>query len=246
MKKHLRVLRTLFVKDIVDMFKNPNVLLMLALPLIFIVIYQFVDLGMSPAYLLMLGVMMNLCLTPLSVLGMMIAEEKEKNTMRTLMLCNVTGGEFLAAKTLAVLAGTLLVDTVLFFLTGFGPAQLPVFLLVCTAGSITMLLLGGLTGIVCRDADLYGHHCRPAGSGIHAAHHVCRDGRRASESRVLCADHGYGRFNVSGAWAPIVDGGERALGRRCACRVDGGQCRAVRAGLPQKGRGQLSGIFIVQ
>ncbi len=94
--------------------------------------------------------------------------------------------------------------------------------------------------------DLYGHHCRPAGSGIHAAHHVCRDGRRASESRVLCADHGYGRFNVSGAWAPIVDGGERALGRRCACRVDGGQCRAVRAGLPQKGRGQLSGIFIVQ
>ena len=37
-----------------------------------------------------------LCLTPLSVLGMMIAEEKEKNTMRTLMLCNVTGGEFLA------------------------------------------------------------------------------------------------------------------------------------------------------
>lgn len=45
MKKHLRVLRTLFVKDIVDMFKNPNVLLMLALPLIFIVIYQFVDLG---------------------------------------------------------------------------------------------------------------------------------------------------------------------------------------------------------
>ena len=135
MKKHLRVLRTLFVKDIVDMFKNPNVLLMLALPLIFIVIYQFVDLGMSPAYLLMLGVMMNLCLTPLSVLGMMIAEEKEKNTMRTLMLCNVTGGEFLAAKTLAVLAGTLLVDTV---------------------GSITMLLLGGLTGIVCRDQNSTG------------------------------------------------------------------------------------------
>ena len=142
MKKHLRVLRTLFVKDIVDMFKNLNVLLMLALPLIFIVIYQFVDLGMSPAYLLMLG--------------MMIAEEKEKNTMRTLMLCNVTGGEFLAAKTLAVLAGTLLVDTVLFFLTGFGPAQLPVFLLVCTAGSITMLLLGGLPGIVCRDQTSTG------------------------------------------------------------------------------------------
>ena len=76
--------------------------------------------------------------------------------MRTLMLCNVTGGEFLAAKTLAVLAGTLLVDTVLFFLTGFGPAQLPVFLLVCTAGSITMLLLGGLTGIVCRDQTSTG------------------------------------------------------------------------------------------
>lgn len=50
----------------------------MALPLIFIVIYQFVDLGMSPAYLLMLGVMMNLCLTPLSVLGMMICRGKGK------------------------------------------------------------------------------------------------------------------------------------------------------------------------
>ena len=246
MKKHLRVLRTLFVKDIVDMFKNPNVLLMLALPLIFIVIYQFVDLGMSPAYLLMLGVMMNLCLTPLSVLGMMIAEEKEKNTMRTLMLCNVTGGEFLAAKTLAVLAGTLLVDTVLFFLTGFGPVQLPVFLLVCTAGSMTMLLLGGLTGIVCRDQTSTGTIAGPLALVFMLPTMFAGMGGVLQKVAYLCADHGYGRFNVSGAWAPIVDGGERALGRRCACRVDGGQCRAVRAGLPQKGRGQLSGIFIVQ
>lgn len=158
----------------------------------------------------MLGVMMNLCLTPLSVLGMMIAEEKEKNTMRTLMLCNVTGGEFLAAKTLAVLAGTLLVDTVLFFLTGFGPRSFRYSC--CVHGrQHNDAAVGRPDGVSLPGPDLYGHHCRPAGSGIHAAHHVCRDGRRASESRVLCADHGYGRFNVSGAWAPIVDGGERAL-----------------------------------
>lgn len=211
MKKHLRVLRTLFVKDIVDMFKNPNVLLMLALPLIFIVIYQFVDLGMSPAYLLMLGVMMNLCLTPLSVLGMMIAEEKEKNTMRTLMLCNVTGGEFLAAKTLAVLAGTLLVDTVLFFLTGFGPAQLPVFLLVCTAGSITMLLLGGLTGIVCRDQTSTGTIAGPLALVFMLPTMFAGMGGVLQKVASFVPTTGYGRFNVSGAWAPIVDGGERAL-----------------------------------
>ena len=198
MKKHLRVLRTLFVKDIVDMFKNPNVLLMLALPLIFIVIYQFVDLGMSPAYLLMLGVMMNLCLTPLSVLGMMIAEEKEKNTMRTLMLCNVTGGEFLAAKTLAVLAGTLLVHGVVFS-DGLRPGASRYSCWCARRSSITMLLLEQPDEDRLPGPDLYRHHCRPAGSGIHAAHHVCQDGRRASESRVLCADHGYGRFNVSGA-----------------------------------------------
>ena len=156
MKKHLRVLRTLFVKDIVDMFKNPNVLLMLALPLIFIVIYQFVDLGMSPAYLLMLGVMMNLCLTPLSVLGMMIAEEREKNTMRTLMLCNVTGRGVSGRENAGGAGRHSAGGHGVVFLTGFGPAQLPVFLLVCTAGSITMLLLGGLTGIVCRDQTSTG------------------------------------------------------------------------------------------
>ena len=94
--------------------------------------------AVRPSPVLLLGTVL--------VVGMVIA----------LMLCYVTGGEFLAAKTLAVLAGTLLVDTMLFFLTGFGPAQLPVFLLVCTAGSITMLLLGGLTGIVCRDQTSTG------------------------------------------------------------------------------------------
>ena len=79
-KKHLRVLRTLFVKDIVDMFKIPTSSTIAGAAADLYRYISFVDLGMSPAYLLMLGVMMNLCLTPLSVLGAVIAEGREKNT----------------------------------------------------------------------------------------------------------------------------------------------------------------------
>lgn len=156
MKKHLRVLRTLFVKDIVDMFKNPNVLLMLALPLIFIVIYQFVDLGMSPAYLLMLGVMMNLCLTAAFRAGHddRRGKGKEHHAHADAVQCDgrgVSGRENAGGAGRHSAGGHGVV-----FSDGFGPAQLPVFLLVCTAGSMTMLLLGGLTGIVCRDQTSTG------------------------------------------------------------------------------------------
>lgn len=156
MKKHLRVFRTLFIKDFTDLFKNINVLIMVLLPLAFVAIYKFIPLGMPPAGVLMTGVLMNLCLTPLSVLGMVIAEEKEKNTMRTLMLSNVTGGEFITAKVAAVTLLTGMINAGAFFLAGFSVNQLPGFLLVTVAGSVCMLLLGALTGVVCRDQTSTG------------------------------------------------------------------------------------------
>ena len=109
-----------------------------------------------------------------------------------------------------------------------------------------MLLLGGLTGIVCRDQTSTGTIAGPLALVFMLPTMFAGMGGVLQKVASFVPTTATADSNVSGAWAPIVDGGERALGRRCACRVDGGQCRAVRAGLPQKGRGQLSGIFIVQ
>ena len=103
MKIQLRKVIALFKKDMKDTSKNVNVMILLVLPLLFTFLYQFIDLGgegMPKEFILFISVLMNLCLVPVSFLSMIIAEEKEKNTLRTLMLSNVSAGDFLLSKSL--------------------------------------------------------------------------------------------------------------------------------------------------
>ena len=95
----------LFRKDWKDTLKNGNFLLLCILPLGLSALYTFIDFGgfrMEPLFVLSIGLLMNLSLLPLSATSMMIAEEKEKYTLRTLMLSNVSATEFLLSKALVV------------------------------------------------------------------------------------------------------------------------------------------------
>ena len=109
-----------------------------------------------------------------------------------------------------------------------------------------MLLLGGLTGIVCRDQTSTGTIAGPLALVFMLPTMFAGMGGVLQKVASFVPTTATADLMFLGLGHQSWMGGERALGRRCACRVDGGQCRAVRAGLPQKGRGQLSGIFIVQ
>ena len=151
MNKHLRVTGVLFVKEAKDILVNKNVSYMLLLPLLFAALYRFVLRDMAPATILLVGTITNFSMVPVCVLSMTIAEEKEKNTLRTLMLANVTGGEFFLGKCLAVGLYTLLVNALAFLMAGLPAAGLPLFLLLLAFGLVGVMALGALVGLVCRD-----------------------------------------------------------------------------------------------
>lgn len=151
MKKHLRVTGVLFAKEAKDILANKNVSYMLLLPPLFTALYRFVLQDMTPATILLVGTVTNFSMVPVCILSMTIAEEKEKNTLRTLMLANVTGGEFLLGKCLAAGLYTLAVNAVIFLLSGLPPAGLPLFLLLLAFGLLGVMALGALVGLVCRD-----------------------------------------------------------------------------------------------
>lgn len=95
MKLRLHTLLVLMKKDIHMMFSNKNVIILILLPVGFCALYQFMfaDVmqreGME-GFILRLCEIVNLSALPLTGLAMMVAEEKEKHTLRVLMLSDVS------------------------------------------------------------------------------------------------------------------------------------------------------------
>lgn len=154
MSVHLSKIRVLFLKDVKDTLKNGNGMILAVLPLAFTLLYRLMPIEGMPMpreFVSFIGVLMNLSLVPVALLSMMIAEEKEKNTLRTLMLSNVSAAEFLISKCLVALLLLEAVDLIVFFLAGIPLSGLPMFLLATTLTALCMLLLGAVIGLACKN-----------------------------------------------------------------------------------------------
>ena len=84
--------------------------------------------GEIDKFLLGSGLCMSIGMVASMVLIYGIAEEKEKHTLRTLMLANVGAGEVAASKGGVTLLAVVAVGAACFFLAGGEPGLLPVYL----------------------------------------------------------------------------------------------------------------------
>lgn len=144
----------LLKKDMKDTLKNVNCLIMILLPLFFVILYQSMDFGgehMPNDFIMLMGLQMNMALIPVSVVAMMVAEEKEKNTLRTLMLSNVKAGEFLVSKLLVGYLMMQFVNLFIFFLTTNPISHLTLFLLATTLCGTVVLLIGASVGLISKN-----------------------------------------------------------------------------------------------
>ena len=156
MKLRMHTLAVLIKKDFRLMFTNKNMLIMILFPIGFAVLYQTIfgdvkEAGMPSNFVLTLCELLNLSAIPLTGLAMMVAEEKEKNTLRVLMLSDVSALEYIFSKIISVLVLMELITIVIFFITATQLSYLPMFLLVTTVTSISMLLFGSVVGLLSKD-----------------------------------------------------------------------------------------------
>ena len=156
MKLRMHTLAVLIKKDFRLMFTNKNMLIMILLPIGFAVLYQTIfgdvkEAGMPSNFVLTLCELLNLSAIPLTGLAMMVAEEKEKNTLRVLMLSDVSALEYIFSKIISVLVLMELITIVIFFITATQLSYLPMLLLVTTVTSISMLLFGSVVGLLSKD-----------------------------------------------------------------------------------------------
>lgn len=137
--------RTLFSKNLIIMPAFS-----LAFTYLIKMIYGNMDIGVDTSgYALSMGVLMNICMTGIYCVAALLAEEKEKHTLRTLMTSSVNGLEFSIGSLLPSLALLIIVNVLCVFLSGmtFDVSEWMAFLAVSTAASMISCIIGMIFGI---------------------------------------------------------------------------------------------------
>ena len=178
MNATLRRVKALASKDLMDLFKNPTMFVVLLMPIGFMLLFRLVLGDASPSagltgseleaanheiakYLLGSGLCMAVGMVVSMVLIYGIAEEKEKHTLRTLMLANVSAGEVAISKGAVALASVVCVSAACFFIAGGAPALLPAHLVLTVLGSVPIILVSLVLGLASRDQMTAGFYSVP-------------------------------------------------------------------------------------
>lgn len=150
-----RKLKTLYKKDMIDYARTPAISAASFVPILFVVMYKMLrlsDRGEDKVFfLLTLGMLMNSVMCAILVPSTMIAEEKEKFTLRTLMLSNVSAMEFFLSKIFATATIILAGNIVIFFIAGADVKYLPAYIFSTILGNACVIMLSAVIGIMSRD-----------------------------------------------------------------------------------------------
>lgn len=147
----VRIIKALMKKDFRMLSGNKNTFFVLLLPILFCVLYtKVLPIGEQTGqiYPLVLCEVLNLVCAPISLLSMMIAEEKEKNTLRTLIMSDVRAMEFLASKMFVVLLLMEVISVANYVIVGIDMKYFAGYILISTLASIGILFLGAAVGIM--------------------------------------------------------------------------------------------------
>jgi ABC-2 type transport system permease protein len=154
MEFSIRRVNALFKKEVKDLGKNKNVLIMFLLPIFFSIIYSKMLLGNASGSgigkidVLTMCLGLNVSMVSSFSIAMMIAEEREKNTLRTLMLSAVSPWEFLAGKTLITFLVSVIINIIMFFIVGIDAQYLAQYILLTSIVVLSMIEIGATIGII--------------------------------------------------------------------------------------------------
>lgn len=154
MKISMKHIGTLFKKDLKGVLLNKNIMITSLLPIFFCLFYTNIfgsNDEMHIESILVLCMVLAFSIAPLSVLGSMVAEEKEKKTLRSLFLANVKASEFLISKVLVSLLIILLEAIAIFFICEIQINAFPIFLIMTVLTAFGIMFFGATVGIVAKD-----------------------------------------------------------------------------------------------
>ena len=144
----IRKIRAIFHKQMKDTFKNKTVLVQFIMfPIITLIMQNAIQVdGMPNNYFVTLFATMYMGMAPITSMAAILAEEKEKNTLRVLMMSNVKPIEYLLGVGSYIWFICMLGVLVFASVGRYQGDALLYFLAVMTVGVITSMLIGAVIG----------------------------------------------------------------------------------------------------
>lgn len=145
----MKNIKAILLKQILDTIKNKTVFIQfLMFPVMAIIMENAIKLENMPEHFFAkLFAVMFVGMAPLSCMSAIIAEEKEKGTLRALMMCNVKPWQYLVSVGAYIFVMCLIGTAVFAALCGYGGAELARFILAIISGIILSETIGAVIGI---------------------------------------------------------------------------------------------------
>lgn len=148
-------LKALLKLGLEDLTKNMSVFVYVLIPLAFALLYSnMFDIASDAkyqGYLYSTCVLMNISMIPVTLMGTIIAEEKEKNTLRTLMLNDVKAIEIMIAKALICILFVVIDNIIMYFIVGLAMDKFVLYQLVGLLVGLAVILFGGFVGVFAKN-----------------------------------------------------------------------------------------------
>ena len=144
-----RTIRALWLNQIKDVIKNREILIMFFVyPLVAAVMNSAIpeQYAQGNMFIAMFGTM-HMVFTPIVVTTSLISEEREKHTLRVLMMSNVKPVEYLISVGGFVFACTMLTGASFIFMGGYTGVEVTRVLLIMSVGCVTSMIMGGAIGM---------------------------------------------------------------------------------------------------
>ena len=134
----------IFVKDYKEFSRNYAISIMFVFPIIFALLLRGVDASLLPGFF---GVILNTSFTILTCFAQacLIAEEKEHNTLRSLMMTPATTMDVLIGKSSLVFVMSAVILAIVTYICGYEPASIWAFV----AAIILSIILYTAVGTIC-------------------------------------------------------------------------------------------------
>ncbi len=158
----IRRVKALINKEFIDFSKNMSLILVCFMPIAIAFMYTLMDKSFASIGTLLATCMsMNVSATTVMIMGVIISEEKEKNTLRALMMSGLSSIEFMLGKTFLTFIISMIINVVLFFVLKAPLVFLLPYLIVSLILTVIMLLVGVLIGLLAKNQSQVGLMATP-------------------------------------------------------------------------------------
>ena len=145
----MKHIRAILWKQVKDTLKNKTILIQfLMFPVMTVIMENAIEIKDMPEHFFAtLFAVMFIGMAPLTAMSAIIAEEKEKNTLRVLLMSNVKPTEYLAGIGVYVFAMCMIGAGIIALAGGYKGKTIPAFIAIMAVGILVSLFMGAVIGI---------------------------------------------------------------------------------------------------